>query len=291
MRQLDKIAPKSKDLVIDLVHAAGIDVTDWANYKGGVEKASTNPKYCYEWSFVEPGREVILNLWYANMRERAGVITLSGNLRRSAQVHGQRGGKSVWKKRAERFDEALRIAAWDRLPVRAIINDGTMRKPDDLKAKASWVTRRQLDPMPWAVTTYDNATGQFTLTRGPLVELLADQFIADDDSDSPAERRESTVVTYVRNPAHRERALARARGRCEYCSESGFAKPNGGVFLETHHVVPLSEGGMDSERNVVAICANHHREAHLGAAASVIRQALERRLKRLVKASSRGNRT
>jgi 5-methylcytosine-specific restriction protein A len=41
--------------------------------------------------------------------------------------------------------------------------------------------------------------------------------------------------------------------------------PDGKVFLETHHVIPLSEGGGDTEGNVVALCPNHHREAHHGA--------------------------
>ena len=39
---------------MDLVKLAGVDVSDWANFKG--KHASTNPKYCYEWSFIEPGK-------------------------------------------------------------------------------------------------------------------------------------------------------------------------------------------------------------------------------------------
>jgi 5-methylcytosine-specific restriction protein A len=48
----------------------------------------------------------------------------------------------------------------------------------------------------------------------------------------------------------------------------------GGVYLETHHVVPLSEKGVDHERNVVALCPNDHREAHHGERRDAIRTRL-----------------
>jgi 5-methylcytosine-specific restriction protein A len=48
----------------------------------------------------------------------------------------------------------------------------------------------------------------------------------------------------------------------------------GGVYLETHHVVPLSEKGVDHERNVVALCPNDHREAHHGERRNAIRTQL-----------------
>ena len=38
----------------------------------------------------------------------------------------------------------------------------------------------------------------------------------------------------------------------------------GALYLETHHIVPLSEGGPDHLSNVVAVCPNDHRRAHFG---------------------------
>jgi 5-methylcytosine-specific restriction protein A len=49
---------------------------------------------------------------------------------------------------------------------------------------------------------------------------------------------------------------------------------NGKVYLETHHVVPLHENGEDSVNNVVALCPNHHREAHHGERRAEIRRLL-----------------
>lgn len=69
---------------------------------------------------------------------------------------------------------------------------------------------------------------------------------------------------FLRDVAVRSAALSRAGGRCEYCKAPGFKTASGTVYLETHHVEPLSEGGADGLSNVIALCANHHREAHHG---------------------------
>ena len=47
--------------------------------------------------------------------------------------------------------------------------------------------------------------------------------------------------------------------------------------METHHIVPLSEGGSDGDDNVAALCPNHHREAHYG----VDRDQIQIQLKRM----------
>ena len=53
----------------------------------------------------------------------------------------------------------------------------------------------------------------------------------------------------------------------------------GKVFLETHHIVPLGEKGKDVIENVAAICPNHHREAHHGAARKTIQRELLKRVR------------
>lgn len=62
---------------------------------------------------------------------------------------------------------------------------------------------------------------------------------------------------------------------CEYCNTPGFMMSNNGIYLETHHLVPLAEGGLDRINNVVALCPNHHREAHYGQAKSAIYEVLK----------------
>ncbi len=52
--------------------------------------------------------------------------------------------------------------------------------------------------------------------------------------------------------------------------------PNGSIYLETHHVTSLAEGGSDSESNVVALYPNHHREAHFGINRMEMRDSLSK---------------
>lgn len=78
---------------------------------------------------------------------------------------------------------------------------------------------------------------------------------------------------YKRNALVRTFVLHRAGGRCEFCGELGFPLPGGDRYLETHHVIGLAQQGPDTVGNVIALCANHHREAHFGQNA----QTLERK--------------
>lgn len=276
MSDLPTLRPTEHRRVMDLVQEAGLDVSDWGNYAGGPTRAAANPKYCYEWAFVQPGTVVVLNVWYSDINDRHGVITLEDNLRASATNHARmhRPASPVWRKRASKFDEAVSKAAAERLLVRAIICDGRMRRLSE--EHASKVKARMLDPVPWAVTLYDSKTGQFTLTRGAPPSRLVDQFVVGSIPDSPIETHSVTGKAFVRNPHVRQAALSRAAGRCEWCNCHGFTMPDGSVFLETHHIVPLGDCGLDRIQNVAALCPNHHREAHYGAAREVIREQLLR---------------
>ena len=77
---------------------------------------------------------------------------------------------------------------------------------------------------------------------------------------------------YVRNHEVRNAALLRSEGACEFCGKLGFQKPNGDVYLETHHIIRLADQGPDSLQNVIALCADHHREAHYGKDARSLEQ-------------------
>lgn len=79
--------------------------------------------------------------------------------------------------------------------------------------------------------------------------------------------------SYVRDDRVRKAVLKRSNGQCEYGASQAsqdrcitFLKRDGTPYLETHHVIELSEQGRDKETNVIALCANHHREAHFGKA-------------------------
>jgi HNH endonuclease len=77
-------------------------------------------------------------------------------------------------------------------------------------------------------------------------------------------RRAYAGERFVRNGKIRSAVLRRADGRCEHCGVAGFKTQSGNIYLETHHVISLAKQGPDMLDNVIALCANHHREAHFG---------------------------
>lgn len=279
MAELSEPRPTQHHLVIDLVKAAGVDVSDWANFKGGAKSAASNPKYCYEWAFVEPGKVVVLNLWHAEMEKRKGVIVRELNMRDTAYQYGGLPGRAVWRTRARKMDHAIQTAWREQLPVRVIVCEGEMRRIANAGARASTVHKRLLDPVPWAVTSYESDSGECMLSRGARPKRFVDQFPIQQDETPNVKRRTVTGEIAIRNPQVRERALLRAQGRCEWCGDSGFTMPDDTIYLETHHIIPLSEDGPDTDKNVVALCPNHHREAHHGKDMMIMRERLLARLK------------
>jgi 5-methylcytosine-specific restriction enzyme A len=269
----EMLRPFKKQNLIELVAAAGMDVSDWGNFKGGQEKASTNPKFCYEWSFVQEGQFVLINIWYENMLEEAGKHFQVLNFRKFASDLIGVAGSGVRRARAKKFDEALRLALVERLPLKVIILD---RKNTSIPT----VGFRLLDPMLWAVKTYSQHDGECRIERGLTPYLFEDQFSSSDKDDLVD--RSGPVVSnpYPRSSEMRHKVLQRARGKCEFCGVEGFLSENGRLYLETHHIVPLSERGLDKVKNMAALCPNHHREAHFGQRSKLIRTTLQEKFGR-----------
>jgi 5-methylcytosine-specific restriction enzyme A len=84
----------------------------------------------------------------------------------------------------------------------------------------------------------------------------------DEIVNSDPEYQKRMSGSYVRDTKVRALVLKRARGFCEECGEPGFLKSDGKRYLETHHVISLSEQGADTPHNVIALCATDHRRAH-----------------------------
>ena len=278
MASLQDIKPFERHRVMDLVQQAGLDVSDWANYRDGPrpERAASNPRYCYEWAFIEQGKVVVLNLWHEEMQEQDGVIFHSANIRRFGVDMGGMGRPNL-EMRAARLDSALQTAVRDRLPIRVIVLDGDISDAENPESEASRVQNRILDPELWSVTSYDWMTGDSILTRGTKPERFVDQFNIPEICEP--EKRSFIGEAFTRDPEVRRQALERAEGKCEYCKQSGFVMPDGRIYLESHHVIPLSENGADSIMNVAALCPNHHREAHYGKTRMTIRKSLLEGLK------------
>lgn len=279
MPTLDEIKPTNRQLVMDLVQKAGMDVNDWENFKGGSAKAATNPKYCYEWSFVQ-GERIVLNLWFGDMLVEEGKIIQRINMRRRAKAEAKSPNEIMWKSRSSRADDALQTAYRLQLPISVIVCEGKRRVDNDASAKASTVSKRLLDPKPWAVVSYDMETGECVLGRDATPVNPSDGF---DREDTTLEGFEGE--TKKRFALHRKRegrlrdlkirdALRKNDGRllCEVpnCGFD-FAHVYGAVgkgYAEVHHKVPLSDAPSEGRKVVMddlaVVCSNCHAMIHRG---------------------------
>lgn len=101
--------------------------------------------------------------------------------------------------------------------------------------------------------------------------------INDIGTDTP-ERVTATGVAFARDPKIREAVKLRANGRCELCGIPGFKGLDGKPYLECHHIIALADDGADRMTNVIALCPNHHREAHSGERRTEIEQQMIRKV-------------
>lgn len=112
---------------------------------------------------------------------------------------------------------------------------------------------------------------QHKFWRVPLVDRAIDQLNSafddinpsNDENDDPRYRELMSRV-YKRDARVRQEVLKRAAGKCEYKKCVPFTSKSGLPYLEAHHIVSLAASGDDDKSNVIALCANHHREAHSG---------------------------
>lgn len=267
---IESLKPSERLRVMDLVAAAGIDVSDWGNFKGGKEKAASNPKYCYEWSYEDHDQQlIVLNLWYDNLELSYGEIIQRLNLRETAK-HAASPPQS---RRATKMDFSLQKAARLNWPLRVIVCDGTPRDDNINRAKSS-ADRRLLDNEEWYIKSYDSATGNCVLVRGKAIPKYIDQFEQETLPEGRGQKKETTTQIFERDPQVRKYVLERAQGFCEWCGAKGFVTSAGSVYLETHHIQPLCENGDDAVANVIALCPNHHRQAHYGENREKMKNAL-----------------
>jgi len=278
------LRPKGNRHVIDLVREAGVDVTNWDHGSVGKINPSTNPKYCYEWAFVQEGQVVVLNLWHEDLSEKDGVIFENLNPRRHAEEYKRTRRQGGVPARSMRMDAAIQTAFDCQIPVRVIILAGKASgDPWRVQEERLEVKSRMLDPMPWSVTFYDQTSGDCVVTRGTPVDRYSDQFSINTTLGSIPTRKDASGKVWVRSETVRRNVRERAQGKCEWCGQPGFQMENGSIYVETHHIIPLSEEGLDSEGNVVAICPNHHRQAHHGQQKADMRQELLQRVTALTK--------
>lgn len=259
---LNSLKPTERLRIIDLVKMAGVDVSDWANFKG--KEPATNPKYCYEWSFVsEQTATLVCCIWHDMLEVTEGKIQAVFNVLKTAVTQN-----AQQKKRAHKFHNDLHRAKDNSWTIRAVILSEKFSRNGTSK-----VDKRVLDESPWFVDSYDPYTNEWKLTRGKGEHQT--KFVDQFSEEGPAFRKEVNGIAFKRDGKQRLEVLERAQGICEFCGQPGFQLPSGALYLETHHIIPLSEGGPDVASNMIALCPNDHREAHYGIKAPHMRVRMQ----------------
>lgn len=296
-RDLSTLRPMRHQAVIDLVRKAAVDVSRWYRRADGAAAAMprSNPAFCYNWAFGGGEEPSVGCFWFRSIKIDSGAIQIQANLREWAlkleriveagRDEEARDRARSQAKRARKLDELLRNAAAGDGEVRVIIVEGDMASEEQIGRESSVVRLRHLDPEPWHIASYDQLSGACLLIRNgpkeptePAASQVHDELQYEDQHGTPGTDMPPKVpvsgAAYLRDPAVRTSVLERSNGHCEYCDALGFRTSKGRLYLETHHVIPLSENGKDRVWNVAALCPNHHREAHSGELAPVIRTAL-----------------
>lgn len=87
----------------------------------------------------------------------------------------------------------------------------------------------------------------------------------------PVSNQSGNKTTYLRDPAVAQRALARARHRCEVdtAHPSFFRRNSSHLYMEPHHLIPMSMTdyfgvSLDREQNIFSLCSNCHNQIHYG---------------------------
>lgn len=291
--------PKRREVLYDLVKQAGFDVTAWHHTAQGIEVARprSNPNFCYRWAFREEGK-TLLCIWHEKIGEDAdglfyegSMLAYANRLRAAARdVSNEKRARGRARRRVANADlavKALKATVESSDPVRCVVVARASENERTGFLDESVAAFRMLDPEPWHVEKYDDATGDYRLRRGApksLVQLvLADGVAVEgrcviDQFCGSGRSPEYTFngKAYKRLKSVRDHVLTRSRGLCEFpgCGQQGFLTVGGGHYLETHHAIPLCEGGADSPSNVIALCANHHRQAHFAVERDNLRVAI-----------------
>jgi 5-methylcytosine-specific restriction enzyme A len=268
MKISDVPKPIKKLVVMELLIEAGVDVSDWKNYKG--KHPSVNPKYCYNWSFEQPGELFVVCIWYPTLSSENDNVVF----RRLSKPLDRKGtGASVWKAREAGFSRALEYAYRQQLPVKVILLDGERKQ-----VEASDVHARLLDPVSWAVLEFNLETGGCLLVRGESPtgspSLSPDPELA----WLEGKKRQALVQHRCREAKTRRAKIREAKERNDgklICEVPGcgfdFSERYGDLgegYAQVHHLVPLSKspsGGRSVKLSELAIvCANCHAMVHLG---------------------------
>lgn len=259
MTTLAHLKPVTKQLVRDIAEKVGVPMTTQ-----------------YDWCFKGEGGPYLVNIWHDGMDEDGDEISFIDRASDWAQENIAT-ATPVQLNRADAVSALMVEAYYRKQPIHVAILDGVRRRKG--LRETSEAHQRELDPVLW-YPHHLNEDRRIVVIRGKPQPVDFDPYAEDREYEELRRARlaASSAVTAKKAVApatataiyERDSAVVRAAklraadGKCELCEKKGFVTASGAYYLEAHHVIPLNCGGPDDERNVIAICADDHRQAHYG---------------------------
>jgi hypothetical protein len=260
---------------MDLLAEAGVDVSDWKNVRN--VPASANPKYCYNWSFEQPGEFVAVCLWYPGLRPSAGKVVYSLDAR-SRSTRPKSSQEIMWRIRREKLDSHIQLAYMQQLPVKVIIVEGTQGDRKAANPKASRVAARLLDKETWAVAECDFGTGECLLVRGEKPSAPATASADIEQSWYEGAKKKAFIYHRRREAKARREKIKEALKlnggklicevpRCGFDFKARYGALGEG-YAQVHHLEPLSKAPQEGRKvrlqELAVVCANCHVMVHIG---------------------------
>jgi len=269
---IEELRPTEKQTVMSLLQKAGVDVSGWYETKGA---PAANPKFCYNWTFLEPGELVVFSLWHRALRAEGNDVICKLGPRKPTELAPNK--ESIWKRRSDQMVGNLRWAFEQKIPLMALVSDGKELDVNDENPKASSVKLRKLDDTPWAVVEYNYETRTARLVRGAAPVDSTSLPVDPSALRWEGEERQR----YVRHRRREDRArrakiaetIAKNGGRllCEVvnCGFDFHARYGeiGEGFADVHHLELLHKTPKDGRAidlsRLAVVCANCHRMIHV----------------------------
>lgn len=262
----DRMKPRTKHAVRELVEQAGIDVAEWAVDRNGrvLENPNENVYKSFKWSFGGSGQPIALCIWHEEIEWHSDPPVCVGNTKAQQEELNALGSGTVAPsvksrlgikvRRTRDFQLALQEAHRKRLATRVILLDGKRTAIGDAADDSSQVKFRELDPTPWYVHIADPHTGEYRLVRGVEASPVSmpDPFAdIEDPGLSPAfqdfvedlneTEREAMIKTRVGQGPFRD-ALIKRWGGCSVTSCRAHD------LLIASHIKPWSNCTTPAER-------------------------------------------
>jgi 5-methylcytosine-specific restriction endonuclease McrA len=93
------------------------------------------------------------------------------------------------------------------------------------------------------------------------IDLEEQDLLADLSRDISLRKKRVVIEQIQRHTKIAKRLKALYHNECQICRFT-FAKKNGELYSESHHIIPLGRKGSDRIDNIIILCPNCHRQLH-----------------------------